>query len=128
MEDESVFAKDRVRFEMMRHIDYFVGESIGHFSEYIPYFKAELETSSEMSEDYEVNRVGKYCASVSNTQLITVLPDECCVEVPCLVDQTGIHPCRVGDLPPQCASLNCANIQNMVDGMFDAQAEYLPQF
>ena len=25
---------------------------------------------------------------------------------PCLVDRTGIHPCHVGSLPPQCAALN----------------------
>ena len=40
-----------------------------------------------------------------NTGLITNLPN-CCVEVPCLVDNMGIHPCYVGDLPEQCASLN----------------------
>jgi alpha-galactosidase len=34
----------------------------------------------------------------------------CCVEVPCLVDKRGIHPCYVGDLPPQCAALNRTNI------------------
>jgi alpha-galactosidase len=32
------------------------------------------------------------------------------VEVPCLVDREGIHPCFVGDLPPQLAALNRTNI------------------
>jgi alpha-galactosidase len=32
------------------------------------------------------------------------------VEVPCLVDETGIQPIFVGDLPPQCAALNRTNI------------------
>jgi alpha-galactosidase len=30
--------------------------------------------------------------------------------VPCLVDKEGIHPCFVGDLPPQLAALNRTNI------------------
>ena len=40
-------------------------------------------------------------ANVRNTGLITNLPDGSCVEVPCLVDNLGIHPCYVGDLPAQ---------------------------
>ena len=32
------------------------------------------------------------------------------MEVPCLVDKEGIHPCIVGDLPPQLAALNRSNI------------------
>jgi alpha-galactosidase len=32
------------------------------------------------------------------------------VEVPCFVDRLGIHPARVGDLPPQCAALNQSNV------------------
>jgi alpha-galactosidase len=49
-------------------------------------------------------------ANVPNTGLITNLPDGACVEVPCLVDNTGVHPCYVGDLPSQCAALNRTNI------------------
>jgi alpha-galactosidase len=41
--------------------------------------------------------------NVKNAGLITNLPEGCCVEVPILVDGTGLRPCRVGDLPPQCA-------------------------
>jgi alpha-galactosidase len=48
--------------------------------------------------------------NVKNDMLITNLLRGCCVEVPCLVDRSGIHPCNVGDLPPQCAALNRANI------------------
>ena len=32
------------------------------------------------------------------------------MEVPCLVDKEGIHPCFVGDLPSQLAALNRTNI------------------
>jgi alpha-galactosidase len=49
-------------------------------------------------------------ANVNNHGLITNLPSGCCVEVPCLVDGEGIHPCHVGDLPPQLAALNRTNI------------------
>ena len=48
--------------------------------------------------------------NVKNTGLITNLPEGCCVEVPCLVDKEGVHPCCVGDLPPQLAALNRANV------------------
>jgi alpha-galactosidase len=34
----------------------------------------------------------------------------CCVEVPIYVDREGLHPLRVGDLPPQCAALNQSNV------------------
>lgn len=47
---------------------------------------------------------------VKNTGLITNLSDGCCVEVPCLVDKEGIHPCYVGNLPPQIAGLNQNNV------------------
>ena len=50
-------------------------------------------------------------ANVLNTgHLISNLPQEACVEVPCLVDGYGIHPCRVGALPVQCAAMNMTNI------------------
>ena len=42
--------------------------------------------------------------------LISNLPREACVEVPCLVNGSGVHPCRVGALPVQCAAMNMTNI------------------
>ena len=45
--------------------------------------------------------------NVENTNLITNLPEGRCVEVPVLVDDTGLRPCHVGELPPQCAA-TCA--------------------
>ena len=48
--------------------------------------------------------------NVLNTGLITNLPENCCVEVPCLVDKNGIQPTYVGDLPTQLAALNRTNI------------------
>ncbi len=48
--------------------------------------------------------------NVLNTGLITNLPRNACVEVPCLVDRNGINPCYVGELPEQCAAINRTNI------------------
>ena len=42
--------------------------------------------------------------------LISNLPEEACVEVPCLVNGRGVHPCSVGALPVQCAAMNMTNI------------------
>ncbi len=42
--------------------------------------------------------------------LISNLPEEACVEVPCLVNGSGVHPCSVGPLPVQCAAMNMTNI------------------
>ena len=42
--------------------------------------------------------------------LIENLPQEACVEVPCLVNRNGILPCRVGSLPEQLAAMNRTNI------------------
>jgi alpha-galactosidase len=44
--------------------------------------------------------------NVHNDGLIDNLPADACVEVPCLVDATGVNPTRVGALPPQLAALN----------------------
>ena len=42
--------------------------------------------------------------------LITNLPEDACVEVPCLVNGQGVRPCYVGSLPVQCAAMNMTNI------------------
>jgi len=54
--------------------------------------------------------------NVMNRGLITNLPAEACVEVPCLVDRNGIQPTVVGELPPQVAGLIRwqVNVQDLV--------------
>ncbi len=42
--------------------------------------------------------------------LITNLPEDACVEVPCMIDGYGVHPCYVGALPVQCAAMNMTNV------------------
>jgi alpha-galactosidase len=113
----------------------------------------------ETGTPYRIN------GNVANTGLITNLPQGSCVEVPCLVDASGLRPCHVGDLPEQLAALNRTNInvqalavraaltgdreaafhavaldpltsamldlrriRQMVDELFEAEKDYLPQF
>lgn len=52
----------------------------------------------------------KIAANILNHGYIVNLPENSCVEVPCLIDSSGIYPCHVGELPPQCAALNLTNI------------------
>ena len=52
----------------------------------------------------------KIGGNVLNNGFITNLPKEACVEVPCLVDSTGVRGCYVGALPVQCAAMNMTNI------------------
>lgn len=48
--------------------------------------------------------------NVLNRGLITNLPHNACVEVPCLVNKQGVLPTVVGDLPEICAAMNRTNI------------------
>ncbi len=150
LEDPDVYARDRVRFELLRRLGYFVTESSEHNAEYTPYFLrddalitqfdvpvdeyihrseenlieyAETRRKLLAGEEFPLERSVEYGShiihslvtgearaihgNVEKTGLITNLPDGCCVEVPVLVDGTGLRSCHVGDLPPQCAA-TCA--------------------
>jgi len=48
--------------------------------------------------------------NVANDGLISNLPEGCCVEVPVLVDRSGLQPTRIGKLPPQLAAMMQTNI------------------
>jgi alpha-galactosidase len=48
--------------------------------------------------------------NVPNNGLITNLPNDCIVEVPCHVDHEGVKPNWFGDLPPHLAALMQTNI------------------
>ena len=129
----------------------------------------ELQTSVEYGPEI-INSVVtgdpiRINGNVNNSGLITNLLQNCCVEVPCLVDKNGINPCYVGDLPPQLAALNRTNINvqslmveaalnkskkaarhaamvdpltsavltldkisEMVDEMFEAEKQWLPEY
>lgn len=72
--------------------------------------KRSHEYASYIMEAIETDVPYKIGGNVMNTGLITNLPFDACVEVPCLVDRSGISPTYVGELPPQCAALNQTNI------------------
>ncbi|MGC9319679.1 MAG: alpha-galactosidase [Armatimonadota bacterium] len=155
MADPDVYAKDTVRFEILRHFGYFVTESTTHMSEYTPWFRdrpeimeqfglksrdmdritgrwealaerleSELaadeplptarshEYTTTIMEAIETDTPTQVNVSVPNTGLITNLPGGCAVEVPCMVDRRGVHPCHVGALPPQLAALNESNVRS----------------
>jgi alpha-galactosidase len=173
MGKEEVFNKDKVRFEMMRKLNYFVTESSEHMSEYTPYFikhdnlikqfdipideyvrrsEVNLERFEEIKkkidngESFPVGKSHEYGApiihsietgtnlvvwgNVPNTNLITNLPNNSCVEVPCLVNKSGIQPCHIGDLPPQLAAMNMTNInvqQLTVEAVLTGNVDYVYQ-
>ncbi|XVH33108.1 alpha-glucosidase/alpha-galactosidase (plasmid) [Haloferacaceae archaeon DSL9] len=77
------------------------------------------EVTIERSEEYasrlihsiETDTPRRLNLNVSNrTDAIRNLPSGACVEVPCLIDGTGVHPCSVGELPPPLVSLIRTNI------------------
>jgi alpha-galactosidase len=146
---------NRVRYEMLTRLGYFVTESSEHFSEYVPWFikrdrpdlidrfnipldeyirrcevqiadwhslRAELEGGASL-EAKRTHEYGSYIihsletgtprvvyGNVPNRGLIDNLPQGCCVEVPCLVDKSGIQPTHIGVLPPHLAALMQTNI------------------
>jgi alpha-galactosidase len=158
IEKPEYYVNEKVRCEVMRHFGYFMTESTGHLSEYIPWFRshkraldlycdepgfggasgAYYQYSAMIAEKYKgvdyleledpkiQSRSVEYCSyileametdvpfrlngNVRNDGYVTNLPQGCCVEVPVFVDARGVHPIRVGDLPPQCAALNQSNV------------------
>ncbi|MBQ5832647.1 MAG: alpha-glucosidase/alpha-galactosidase [Selenomonadales bacterium] len=68
------------------------------------------EYASRIIEAMTTNVPFKIGGNVLNRGLITNLPHNACVEVPCLVDAMGIHPTVIGDLPEQLAAMNRTNI------------------
>jgi alpha-galactosidase len=176
---------NRVRYEMLERLGYFVTESSEHFAEYMPWFikrdrpdliekfnipldeyitrcenqiqdwsflqekiaapgsnpeqrvKTMLESQGadphriqrlmhsftgldEVSQSHEYGSFIIHsmetgtprviCGNVPNDGLIDNLPQDCIVEVPCLVDKNGVQPTHVGALPPQLAALIQTNL------------------
>lgn len=131
---------------------------------YIPDRKSE-EYAADIMNARLTGQTSRFAGNVLNKGFITNLPWDCCVEVPVYVDQSGLHPTFVGELPKVCASLCRSNIavqelavdaalsgdfeaayqaclldpltaatiapheiRDMVDEMFEAEVEWLPQF
>ena len=84
-----------------RRQDYLNGQvSHERTHEYASYIMEAMVTGNP----YEIG------GNVLNRSLITNLPHNACVEVPCLVNRQGILPTVVGDLPEICAAMNRTNV------------------
>ncbi len=68
------------------------------------------EYGSRIIEACETGVPYKIYGNVQNDGLITNLPKNACVEVPVMVDENGLNPCVVGDIPEQLAALNATHI------------------
>jgi len=70
----------------------------------------ELEREDELASLFihsqETGTERELHVNIRNGGLIASLPDECCVEVPCLVGAGDPRPVYVGRLPPQLTALN----------------------
>lgn len=73
------------------------------------------EYASRIIEAVWDNKPDQINGNVLNTgHLIEDFPERACVEVPCLVDGTGIHPTYIGHLPPILAAMNMTNINTQL--------------
>jgi alpha-galactosidase len=87
------------------------------------WFAAETPIDIERGHEYAAYIINalmggemyKFNGNVPNTNIITNLPQDACVEVPVLVDKDGIHPIHVGALPPECAILT--NVSSQIEEM-----------
>jgi alpha-galactosidase len=137
------------------------------------WFSQETPISLERGHEYAAHIINalqggepfEYNGNVPNTNLVTNLPQDACVEVPVWASKKGLTPVHVGALPPQCAALtnlsaqieemaveasltgnprlvfqaiahdplsaavlSLAEIETMVNQMFEQNRAYLPQF
>ena len=72
--------------------------------------KLSKEYGSRIMEAMVTNNPIQIGGNVLNKGLITNLPADAVVEVPCLVDRNGVQGTFVGALPTQCAAMNMTNI------------------
>lgn len=72
------------------------------------------EYASWIMESIVTNKPYQIGGNVLNNGCIENLPADACVEVPCLVNGDGVHPCHVGRLPVQLAAMNMTNINTQL--------------
>jgi alpha-galactosidase len=84
------------------------------------------EYGSYIMEAVETDIPYRIGGNVLNTGLIPNLPEKAVVEVPCMVDRSGVQGCYVGELPEQLAALNRTNINAQlltIEAAFTGQRE-----
>ena len=65
------------------------------------------EYASRLIHSIETDTTRRFNLNVSNeTNAVSNLPNDACVEVPCVVDGAGVRPCSVGDLPTELAAFD----------------------
>ena len=147
---------NRVRYDLLKRLGYFVTESSEHIAEYVPWYikqnrkeligrfnipldeyprRCELQIAAWGAQERELQDLGRpmpvvrsneyggriinaietgepavIYGNVPNSGLIDNLPQDACVEVPCLVDGNGLRPVHVGKLPLHLAALMQTNI------------------
>ncbi|TNC65532.1 alpha-glucosidase/alpha-galactosidase [Rubellimicrobium roseum] len=146
---------NKVRYEMLMRLGYFVTESSEHFAEYTPWFikrdrpdliekfgipldeypkrcveqiarwdkqaqeyrdaekivvKPSHEYASAIVNSVVTGEPSVIYGNIRNRGFIPQLPDGCAVEVPILVDDNGLQPTTVQDIPPQLIALQRTNI------------------
>ncbi|MSO15821.1 MAG: alpha-glucosidase/alpha-galactosidase [Ilumatobacteraceae bacterium] len=69
-----------------------------------------MEYGSGIIHSMETGQPRVVYGNVPNRGIISNLPDDCCVEVPCVVGASGITPTHIGALPPHLAALMQTNI------------------
>ncbi len=69
-----------------------------------------MEYGSGIIHSMETGQSRVVYGNVPNRGIISNLPNDCCVEVPCVVDASGIRPTHIGSLPPHLAALMQTNI------------------
>jgi alpha-galactosidase len=65
-----------------------------------------VEYAAVIIHSMETGEPSVIYGNVRNTGLLRALPEDVCVEVPCLVDRTGVQPTVVPEYPAQLAALN----------------------
>jgi len=83
--------------------------------EYAAYIIHSMETDTKRVIYGNVPNYGYSSANVPSAHLIPNLPQNCVVEVACLVDRNGIQPTAPGVLPKGCAAINrmSVNVQEL---------------
>ena len=96
----------------------------------LPPIERSGEYGSRIVNAVETNVPYVFNGNVPNTGLITNLWNDAIVEVPIMVDNTGLHPCYVGDLPPQLAALDRTSLavqELVVKGWIERDRESIYQ-
>jgi alpha-galactosidase len=100
----------------------------GHMMENFDIVEQSHEYGSFIIHSLETGIPRVVYGNVMNDGLIDNLPQDCCVEVPVLVDKNGLQPTKIGKLPPQLAAMMQTNInvQNLtVEAALTGKREHI---